>query len=778
LLEDAVRLFRQAQEANEGAFFARAHNYEGRARELLAQAQADDAAARQVREATVAQFRQDAADAAPAFYDLGIALASNDHYAEAIDAYRSYLQWIDERSKTLLWHLFSCSAESAKAARSNAFLLTNDRILYLTNSALCCAETNEGKVIWRFPLSVPEIAHACYATQNGKVIFYEGQGRFHYLDLATGQREGTFQFPESLPAPGAPYEPNRLFLTADGQIAVFFRFALSKTINDKTEFIPNILAGLEARQGKLLWSITDFTIGRTRGSIRQEGDMLLLIGNRAQLGIAPPLQIFAIDMRTGNSTAVLEQAGIVCDTFLFQEPAPMPDGKLIIGQEPGIKSNSYAYDPTAQRIECSDALPRKRFCISPPKRWWLIRDEPDLRSDDERQIDLREITTNRLLWTYVPSGRLGHFVDSSGRLIAHVGNKIVCVSPPEESKGVKRQHLAWARMGEALSRLGQKAEAEKAFMRAEQICCYDPDVLWTWACALPQEPSAAKERFRLLDMFLFYAPLPDERRPVALARLGEIAGLRFIFDGNPQWDGERFPQNGPFVVHTAGFRPSQVPAGSLAAYDEKTGELLWSRFYRHRRLASSSLLLELYPSFRHCGDYFLCYFDPKIFPHGNPWENNGPLFVRGDARTGQLAAAPPAEKLPAGGTAEIPLLGQILPAGDSFPKGQKGAVSRSPDALQNQSWLPETFALGGATYMLGIARDFSSLPALLLAKKNGDEIVFAGGLRFLRPPFRGLAASAYYRPDLDAVVFIEAATKSTYVFDRKKLIDFLLLPGE
>jgi len=103
LLEDAARLFRQAQKENEGTFFARAHTCEGRARERLAQVQMDDFAAKTIREQTVVQFRQDAADAAPAFYDLGRALQASEQQEEAIQAYAEYLKWMETRDKVLLW---------------------------------------------------------------------------------------------------------------------------------------------------------------------------------------------------------------------------------------------------------------------------------------------------------------------------------------------------------------------------------------------------------------------------------------------------------------------------------------------------------------------------------------------------------------------------------------------------------------------------------------------------------------------------------------------------
>ncbi|MHC4885140.1 MAG: hypothetical protein ACYTGH_08660 [Planctomycetota bacterium] len=115
-LSQAVKAFRTAQKRNEGAFYARAHSYEGRARERLAAAQQDDAKAKAIREETVALFRNDAATAAPAFYDLGRALQANGEFAEATQAYRSYVTWMSERSKVIRWGINASGGKVAMPA--------------------------------------------------------------------------------------------------------------------------------------------------------------------------------------------------------------------------------------------------------------------------------------------------------------------------------------------------------------------------------------------------------------------------------------------------------------------------------------------------------------------------------------------------------------------------------------------------------------------------------------------------------------------------------------
>lgn len=103
LLETAASSFRAAQETNRGAFFATEHRYESDARELLARCQPDREATRRVRSETVERFRRDAAEAAPAFYNLGRALQASGSYRDALQAYDQYLQWMAENARVVRW---------------------------------------------------------------------------------------------------------------------------------------------------------------------------------------------------------------------------------------------------------------------------------------------------------------------------------------------------------------------------------------------------------------------------------------------------------------------------------------------------------------------------------------------------------------------------------------------------------------------------------------------------------------------------------------------------
>jgi len=57
---------------------------------------------------------------------------------------------------------------------------------------------------------------------------------------------------------------------------------------------------------------------------------------------------------------------------------------------------------------------------------------------------------------------------------------------------------------------------------------------------------------------------------------------------------------------------------------------------------------------------------------------------------------------------------------------------------------------------------------------RSEEHVFA----FRRQMFRPMFSFMIYDEETDAVLLLDERTHSTYVFDRKKLIDFMELPGE
>jgi len=74
-------------------------------------------------------------------------------------------------------------------------------------------------------------------------------------------------------------------------------------------------------------------------------------------------------------------------------------------------------------------------------------------------------------------------------------------------------------------------------------------------------------------------------------------------------------------------------------------------------------------------------------------------------------------------------------------------------------------------------------PEIRLGDDSGSLLLETGGrqagrFRFLRPPLTPWLGAIYERPDEEAVVVLDGETQSTYVFDRRRLVEFLQLPGE
>lgn len=97
----AIELFREAIHKNEGVFYAAAHTMEGYARQKQI-ARAQESEKEKFKEEYVTQFRKDASEAAPAFYDLGTAQQATGLYDEGIKAFGEYLRYMNKNNQLLL----------------------------------------------------------------------------------------------------------------------------------------------------------------------------------------------------------------------------------------------------------------------------------------------------------------------------------------------------------------------------------------------------------------------------------------------------------------------------------------------------------------------------------------------------------------------------------------------------------------------------------------------------------------------------------------------------
>ncbi len=304
LLRDAVVLFRQAQRENEGHFFARAHTYEGRARELLAMSQADDAQAQAVRDETVKQFRADAAEAAPALYDLGRALQVNGEYDEASDAYHEYLRWMKESNRFILWtkdfrfrEFRSVLSDCWPTVREDHMRAVHaDGRLYLLAGneeekvlAIVCLDAKTGETIWenrRVPAELPPTSFGSVHHDADKHYWYTAErsplmavieGRVYWyasdalclLDAATGRETMRMEVPLPYPETEAyMYEAFHVPCVAPGRIVVAREFS---------EYFPAGLkesasyAVVDIEKKKILWT-GDKKIRRVWSGAVWEGD--------------------------------------------------------------------------------------------------------------------------------------------------------------------------------------------------------------------------------------------------------------------------------------------------------------------------------------------------------------------------------------------------------------------------------------------------------------------------------------------------------------------------
>jgi len=163
---ESIDSFVKAQQQNDGFYFAEAHTREGKVRIALANAASDEQTKSQIQENHVKKFEKDAAEAASAFYDLGVALQACGQYEKAIKAYDDYLRWIDQRSKLLVNQIqtphqkpivIKSFVSSVKGSASSRYgfldagklvVLIRDRL----KSKLVSYDVLTGKVVWQTPL--------------------------------------------------------------------------------------------------------------------------------------------------------------------------------------------------------------------------------------------------------------------------------------------------------------------------------------------------------------------------------------------------------------------------------------------------------------------------------------------------------------------------------------------------------------------------------------------------------------------------------------------------
>ncbi|HNI10906.1 MAG TPA: PQQ-binding-like beta-propeller repeat protein, partial [bacterium] len=221
----AIDFFRQALNSNEGSFYASAHTMEGTAR----QKQIESAAAGdqdKLKKEYLEQFRTDASQAAPAFYDLGTAYKATENWSEAIKAYSEFLKYAGTNAKVVLWK---------KVIKGGCFTLGDNKVYAGTDGppAMTTYDLESGNLLSELKLKGEFVCRdLMYA--NGHVI-WDGWSRIMSFDPTKPDPLWTYKenFDERSP-----------LLIGNGVLA---------WLSEKTIY------GVDLQTGKKLWSTSSET---------------------------------------------------------------------------------------------------------------------------------------------------------------------------------------------------------------------------------------------------------------------------------------------------------------------------------------------------------------------------------------------------------------------------------------------------------------------------------------------------------------------------------------
>ncbi len=161
--EKAINIFVKAQKMNEGEFFAEAHSWEGQSRIELAKEKKDEIEQKKVIQEHIDKFRKDAADAAPALFDLGIAYQVSGAYRKAYKAFQDFLRWSNKSTKMIRWkktmpfHYFNGPVDTQAIGGPfdgyTSLIEHNGRVYTLqgidkSRAKIHCLELDTGKELW------------------------------------------------------------------------------------------------------------------------------------------------------------------------------------------------------------------------------------------------------------------------------------------------------------------------------------------------------------------------------------------------------------------------------------------------------------------------------------------------------------------------------------------------------------------------------------------------------------------------------------------------------
>ena len=216
----AIEFFTEAQQINDGFYFSQAHSWEGQSRISLSKV-AETGKREEIRQRHVNKFEKDAAEAAPAFYDLGLAYRAMGSPKKAISAFDSYLRWYDTASRPFRWeepklfigkHVIRTEESpyfyehgkrereqnnfgpSSYTVNHRNWIAEDGKIYYLARSKLFCKDLADGKVNWEEKKldSMQTIKRNTYLqcpnfmVKRGNRLYFSSLSSIQIIDTKTG----------------------------------------------------------------------------------------------------------------------------------------------------------------------------------------------------------------------------------------------------------------------------------------------------------------------------------------------------------------------------------------------------------------------------------------------------------------------------------------------------------------------------------------------------------------------------------------------------------------
>jgi len=480
----SVDAFIKAQQQNDGFYFAEAHTWEGKARIALANSTKDQSTKLKVQQAHVAKFEKDAAEAAPAFYDLGVALQACGQYKKAIKAYDDYLRWMSDSKKTILWSRqlqghpigfnitggYKVNHHDIENNKYTRYSLVNDGRLLIpakqydrktkvSTLTLGCYDLNTGEELWAFSDKSKKKSHTVdRGIAAGKEIYVVQKDKLFIIDKLTGDpiSHVTLRHPEF-----SVFNKTRVFVSRGGTSGIVYSVGI-----DKQNGIRQIVAwffkqdesgGLksdvvyEGEREANVWSVHVIPI------CFQRGDSLLINPLGFRRGKVVDLtKMVRIDLRTGKVFCELSDEEIK-DSIGRQS---IELSELLFGAV--TPSLFYEYDARRKRIIIRDRESREELLTMDGYKPYqgygrLIEKGGYLYLVANGFVHKLRLRDQKLLWQFKlkPGDRLGGVTNSGPVVYNHTNKTISAINDQLISPSQHKQAYAYYYSGICRMKAGE-----------------------------------------------------------------------------------------------------------------------------------------------------------------------------------------------------------------------------------------------------------------------------------------------------------------------------------